>query len=171
MEIRVDLPSDVDIFAFLATVPGAEVGKGWVRDKGAWFIEAPNATAVAAAALRFDVAGDRLRRAKTTKLVLLAERRWRAETAGTIALDKRISTSRESQALVAGTMLAKKRTLDFKTLDGWIVINAAQLMILQDAVSDHVQKCFSRERELAVAVDAATDLAALDAVDIEVGWP
>jgi hypothetical protein len=53
----------------------------------------------------------------------------------------------------------------FGALDAGTIIAAA------NAVEEHIQACFTNEKTLSANVLAAADFAALDAVDLTVGWP
>jgi hypothetical protein len=102
---------------------------------------------------------------------LIAERRYRAETAG-IAMDGyRVDTSRDSQSLITGAAL--QATLDaaytcrWKTQAGFVDLSATQILALATAVRAHVQACFDREAVLLGEVAAGTFTADL----LEQGWP
>ena len=49
--------------------------------------------------------------------------------------------------------------------------NIDQIVAYGMAIGEYVQDCFDREEELATLINAATDQAALDAIDIATGWP
>ncbi|CAK0740320.1 DUF4376 domain-containing protein [Azospirillaceae bacterium] len=53
----------------------------------------------------------------------------------------------------------------------WLAVDPAALQALGVAVGRHVQGCFSRARALHAAIDAASDPAALRAIDLAAGWP
>lgn len=110
----------------------------------------------------------------------LAQRRWEAETAGITVGGGAIATDRESQAMITGAFtraqdkLAQGQTEDtiwFKGVGGWVQLDIPTTMAIGRAVGDHVQACFAHERDLDALIDAAEDDAALDAIDIEAGWP
>lgn len=164
MEIKVELPSDADIHAVVAAVPGAVMGRGWDRDAGAWYIEAPAADAVAAAAAAYDHVGYRLAEAKRLALNELADRRWRAETAGITVAGLAVSTSRESQAMIAAAAFLAQ-PVRFKTAAGeWVELTAEGMADLARAVGAHVQACFDAEHQAAAAIAAATSAEAIAAV-------
>jgi hypothetical protein len=102
---------------------------------------------------------------------LIAERRYRAETAGIVVNGMSIDTSRDSQSLITGAAL--QATIDstytcrWKTASGFVDLSAAQILALAAAVRAHVQACFDREAELLGEVEAGTFTADL----LEQGWP
>jgi hypothetical protein len=110
--------------------------------------------------------------------VRLAERRWRSETGGVAitGFKSRVDTSRESQAMMSGALLAGQYsvvdTFDWKIGPGvWVEITNAQLVVIASAVAAHVQACFSNERAIENKITAATSIAELTAIDINAGWP
>ena len=113
--------------------------------------------------------------AKTDRLAELADTRWQRETGGITLNGAAIATDRQSQALVNGALALvsadPSRLIDWKTASGWTRLDAATVAGIAFAVGAHVQACFSRERQLAEAIDAAADFAALDAIDLAAGWP
>lgn len=109
--------------------------------------------------------------AKAARLAELAALRFARETAGT----GDFRTDRESQGLIVGAALAATLdpayTVEWKSAAGWITLNATQLLAAAQAVRAHVQACFSNERALGSAIEAAGDLDALLAIDLGQGWP
>ncbi len=101
---------------------------------------------------------------KERKAQELAEARWRAETGGVDG----IRTDRESQALITGAALKAMQdetySCKWKTEGGFTELTAPQILAIADAVRTHVQACFDREAELLALVDAAEDVAALEAI-------
>ncbi len=108
---------------------------------------------------------------KATRLAELAAIRFGHETAGVSGL----RSDRESQALLTGAALAAtldpEYTVDWKGEGGWTPLDAVQLLAAAQSVRGHVQACFSNERVLAAAIDAAADMDAVLAVDLGQGWP
>lgn len=103
-------------------------------------------------------------------LIVLAARRFDAETGGTAWNGHPVKTDRESQGLVTGALLSSQQAgfdgLGWKMADGTLVtLTAADVQALAQTVGAHVQACFAREAELIPAVQA--DITA----DIETGWP
>ncbi len=108
---------------------------------------------------------------KATRLAELASLRFGHETAGVSGL----RSDRESQALLTGAALAAtldpEYTVDWKGEGGWTTLDAVQLLAAAQTVRGHVQACFSNERVLAAAIDAAEDADAVFAIDLGQGWP
>lgn len=110
------------------------------------------------------------------KLAALAARRWQAETGGIVVGGLAVKTDAETSAkLTAAYVQAEKNaafTVRWKVETGvFVTLDAATIIALGDAVTVHVQACFNREDELTTAILAAADAAALEAIDIESGWP
>lgn len=105
----------------------------------------------------------------------LANLRWRHETGGVTVGGAIIRTDRESQGLVNGgyamALRYPDRPIRFKGDGGFVMLSAAQMIAIGDAVGTHVQMCFAHEGDLDDAIDAAATPAALAAIDIESGWP
>jgi hypothetical protein len=108
---------------------------------------------------------------KAAKLAALAAIRFARETGGTGGM----RTDRESQSLIVGAALAAtldpNYTVEWKSTAGWVTLNATQLLAAAQAVRAHVQACFSNERVLAEAIDAAADPSGVMAIDLGQGWP
>ncbi len=108
---------------------------------------------------------------KATRLAELASLRFGHETAGVSGL----RSDRESQALLTGAALAAtldpEYTVDWKGEGGWTTLDATQLLAAAQTVRGHVQACFSNERVLAAAIDAAEDADAVFAINLGQGWP
>lgn len=108
---------------------------------------------------------------KTARLAELASIRFGHETAGVAGL----RSDRESQTLLTGAALAAsldpEYTVDWKGEGGWTTLDAVQLLAAAQTVRSHVQACFSNERVLAAAIEAAEDMDAVLAVDLGQGWP
>lgn len=114
--------------------------------------------------------------AKAAAKKRITARRWEVETGGvTVEGFGRILTGIDDQNRVAsalqGTASAGIAEVDFKGADGWIKLSREMLTNVAGIIAKHVQACFSRERTLHEAVDAAVDMAALAAIDINAGWP
>jgi hypothetical protein len=102
--------------------------------------------------------------------------RWAVETGGiSVANYGRVLTSIEDQNRIAtaiqGCTSANIQEVDFKGADGWVSITREKLIQISVLIAEHVQLCFTRERELHEAADACTDVPALAAINIEAGWP
>lgn len=113
---------------------------------------------------------------KAALLDRLADLRWQHETGGIVAAGLPVRTDRESQSLLTGAYAKAARDPQFavrwKVAAGsFFTLDAATILALGDAVSAHVQACFAHEETLTDEVLGAADHDALDAVDLESGWP
>lgn len=104
-------------------------------------------------------------------MALIAARRWAAETGGIVLGGMPVDTDDRSKLLINGAALRASRdssyALHWKTVEGFIDLPADQVLIMADAVSDHVQACFTRESELQAAVVDGSITVEM----IEQGWP
>jgi hypothetical protein len=98
-------------------------------------------------------------------------RRYQAEIGGIELQGLPIATDDRSKTLINGSALKSLRnsayTLRWKTEEGFIDLPADQVLVMADAVADHVQACFDREAELQAAVADGSITAEM----IEQGWP
>jgi hypothetical protein len=105
----------------------------------------------------------------------LASLRYQHETAGITISGMTIETDRESQALITGayctSLLNPSVLIDWKGGNGWTQIDAATIAVIAALVSTHVQACFSNERVLSEAIEAAETVEAVQAIDLTIGWP
>ncbi|MEZ1745687.1 DUF4376 domain-containing protein [Pseudomonas aeruginosa] len=103
--------------------------------------------------------------------VLIAARRYQAETAGITVNGLDLPTDRDSQALVTGAALAAvidpNYTCQWKTAAGFVDLAAQQVIALASAMRAHVQACFDREAALLDALAAGT----YSADQLDQGWP
>jgi hypothetical protein len=119
--------------------------------------------------------------AKTNALTSLCTTRYAVQTGGATINGIRIKTDPDSLTLISGakayvdTAVAAGNssiTVNFKTSDGtFLSLNQTQVDSIAYAVAQHVQACFSREAALAAEIMAATDVAAIEAIDLSSGWP
>jgi hypothetical protein len=116
-----------------------------------------------------------LEQAKAEKLAAVAEYRYGIETSGITVSGLQIKTDRESQAMInaawSASQIIPPIEINWKGVDGWALIDAAQISTIAQAVITHVQACFTNERTHAEAVTALPDIAAVDAYDFSTGWP
>lgn len=87
-----------------------------------------------------------------------------------------IDTSRQGQAMINGAWSAAQIDpnilIDFKTKSGaWQQLDATYIQALAETVAEWVQQCFSREKALHQAIDAAVSQTDVMAIDIYTGWP
>ena len=100
----------------------------------------------------------------------LADYRWRKETGGVALPDGgAIDTTREAQAQVSSAFNALSsgmiESAEWKSRLGWVTVTLAEFGLIAGMVAKHVQACFSAERAVTLAIEAAEtvdDLAALD---------
>ena len=112
---------------------------------------------------------------KAERRAALAERRRRAETAGTRVNGMSMSTDEKTQgkltAAVVASVLDNAYAVNWKLADGsFALFDHAALIAAAQGVRAHVQNCFDREAQLAAAIDAAVDATALASIDIDAGW-
>ena len=101
---------------------------------------------------------------------MLADHRWRHETAGLdLPGGQRIQTTRESQAQITAVVNSLQMGLisepvTYKLDSGWADLSAAQVMAVAQAVGGHVKACFKAERSVAAQLVALEDPASADVV-------
>jgi len=115
----------------------------------------------------------------------ITQKRWEVETGGiTLPTGVLVGTGIDDQnritSVVANAERAGVAEVDFKAASGWARITLQELQDIAVTVALHVQACFSAERVHHEAIDAlvaqhegdAQGLqAALDAYDVNQGWP
>ncbi len=103
--------------------------------------------------------------------VIIANERFAHEGSGVTVAGFVIETTRDSQALIAGTGLSALLDPDyrcnFKTVNGFVEIGAAQILMIAKAVRAHVQACFDRELVLLRALEGGLYTEAM----LNTGWP
>lgn len=110
---------------------------------------------------------------KPEMLDTLATVRYQVETAG-LQLDDglRILTDRESRAELYNTYATLKNGLipdtNWKAANGWKVVTVAEMEPIAHAMAAHVRGCYAGERVVVTAIDAATTMLDVQAIDIEV---
>lgn len=113
---------------------------------------------------------------KTAKLVALGVKRYEVEQAGLTRNGLFIRTDDRSKLLVFAARTKAKEddttTKRWKVADGvHVTLDAATLIAVGDAVEDFISDCFDREASLAAEIVGAANDAALNAVNINTGWP
>lgn len=113
---------------------------------------------------------------KAQKIDVLAQRRWDAQTSNLIFEDGTIfKTTPDDVNRLATTLQtlqgAGEIEIDFKAESGWITTTVDSLKDVHDTIAIYIEACFSNERRLSEAIDAAKTLDELNAVDIQDGWP
>lgn len=115
--------------------------------------------------------------AKAAKRADLANIRWQHETGGMIVNGMAIPTDRETQTIVDRLVKAYDDgdlvdETSFKRGPGdWLPIDEDTVRLIKREGAQHVQACFKRECVLDGEIEAAADQAALDAIDLDSGWP
>lgn len=150
-------------------------GPATEEDRPAW--EAARDAVLAA--LESDVAARclaALPEAKAARKAALAERRWQAETGGTIVGGLSIPTDAPSQAKFTSAALAAvidpAYSVSWKLATGeFVALGRNEIIGLAQGARAHVQACFDREATLAAAIDAAATPAELAAINIADNWP
>ena len=117
-----------------------------------------------------------LEAAKEQKLAALAAKRFEVETGGTTLNGIPVATDRESVAIITAAYVAAKEDPEYairwKAAQGvFVTLDAQTIIATAHAARAHVQTCFDREADLTEAILAAETVEALDAIDINAGWP
>lgn len=144
-------------------------------EHAAWTLAKTDALTALETAIAAKIAAA-LPQARADKKAALANRRWQAETGGATVAGMSVPTDDRSQAKFAGAALAAvldpNYSARWKLADGFFVeLSHDQVIGLAQGVRAHIQACFDREADMISAIDAAATPAALDAIDIEAGWP
>ena len=114
---------------------------------------------------------------RAAMITAVAEKRWQVENGGVVFGTTTIRTDDKSQGKItsAVALFDNDPTLtliDWEAQPGvWVSVDAPTMKEIGKTAGRHVQACFSRARSLSEQINAATDAAALAAIDIESGWP
>ncbi|WP_322997520.1 DUF4376 domain-containing protein [Castellaniella sp.] len=104
-------------------------------------------------------------------------KRWEVETGGCTVNGVAIRTDEQSQNKIAATVQLFANDPDLTVVDFeaqpdvWVTVDQPTIVAIGIAAGRHVQAAFSRARVLSEAVAAAASVEALEAIDIESGWP
>jgi hypothetical protein len=109
--------------------------------------------------------------------VMLADKRYDVEVGG-VRVDNYIyDTNRESQTKYVAVAfdISQSNTetwsTTWKTKDGLFVTHtASEMLVIVNAVRNHVQSCFNKEAEYCNVVDTS-DEETLENIDFSLGWP
>lgn len=116
-----------------------------------------------------DKTQEELETLKTQRLNELASLRYQKEIAGITVGESNIRTDLVSQSKIMGSwctaQINPSALIDFKGENGWVQIDSATIIDIATAVSNHVQACYTREKELSILLE--TDIE----IDITTGWP
>ena len=100
-----------------------------------------------------------------------AMRRWEKEQGG-ITLPGNVMVATDTPAQVKIAELRRRVAsgevavpFSFKSASGWVDLNEATIIAVDQAVAAHIQSCYATEREISDAIDAGTvtTTAAIDA--------
>lgn len=89
-----------------------------------------------------------------------ADVRWRKETSGILVGGVPVATDDRSKLMIAGARIKADANPEFttkwKTDAGFVLIDAATIIAISDAVLAHVDACFETEGEVLTAIDGGT---------------
>lgn len=115
--------------------------------------------------------------ARAHMLDLIAARRWVAIRDGFTFGGSPVTLDDRAQARIDTAIAGLKRqpsgaTVEWEVARGvFQTMDLATLEALGDAAFAHVQACFSNSKPMMQAATDAADIAALNAIDLEAGWP
>ncbi|MBQ2470476.1 MAG: DUF4376 domain-containing protein [Ruminococcus sp.] len=96
---------------------------------------------------------------KVGKKADIAAARYNYEIAGVIINGIHITTDREDQAMITAVALSAvvdpNYTTVWKGADGYLTLNAAEILAMARIVGAHVEAAFAEEKRLAEQIDAA----------------
>lgn len=102
---------------------------------------------------------------------MIASARYDHEVAGVTVDGLSIETDRDTRNTILDKALAAvvdpAYFCNLKTATGFVEVNAAQILTISSAIRSYVQRCFDREEELLVAVQAGTYSGDM----LGTGWP
>ena len=123
----------------------------------------------------FTIVDAPLEAARAQLLDRVAELRWKVETDGIEINGIKVSTDRQSQAMITQTVAglnlvnATEQPIEkvkFKADSGFAELTPEQIAYIGMGVTRHVEKCYALEAELCEEILTAPDLEALRAVDL-----
>jgi hypothetical protein len=100
----------------------------------------------------------------------LAAKRFEIETTHP-SLDSTPSGQARFASMWIAAQINPATSIDFKGKDGWSKLTKADIDSAASAVIDWVQACFTNEQVLNTAIDSATTVTEVAAIDISSGWP
>ena len=112
--------------------------------------------------------------AQNNLLNSLDMREQRAETSGTTCNGLTVQTDSNTLArLTSANASLSAGVVSFPYLIGgtWQTIDSATATAMLLAAGQHIQACLINQQALHTAILAATDIAGLEAIDINQGWP
>ena len=108
---------------------------------------------------------------KVRKVVSTADIAKRKRDAGVTVNDLHVATDPDGRSLLFGAKQGGKASRKIVTKTGRAILTKAQVEALATAVDDYLQAIFDNQYDLGEAIEGAADQAALDAIDINAGWP
>lgn len=82
-----------------------------------------------------------------------------------------VATDADGRSLIIGARQGGKPSRKIVTKTGRAILTKIQVEELATAVDDYLQSVFDNQYDLEEAIEAAADQTALDAIDINAGWP
>jgi hypothetical protein len=114
---------------------------------------------------------------KRSLLAASRAQRYAVETAGFVVSGVKVNTDLISQNKLTGAVALFEKdptlqSLDWEARPGeWVTVTGPELIAMGIAMGRHIQACYTRSREISDQIAAAPDLASLDSIDINSGWP
>ena len=106
------------------------------------------------------------------KKAMVANIRFQKETGGIVIAGKTVKTDRESQAQLNAAYTALKNgfvaNVNWKT--DFVALTLEDIEPIAQAVSQHVQNCFTKEMQHLVNLGNINQLHLMKAYDIETNW-
>lgn len=160
-QITDEMLSDFNVFPVVNAVPTFDEYQNVRRSKnptlvdGVWTI----------GYIIEDFSVDEIKKHKEKQLASL---RYEKEVGGLVVSGMSIATDRISQAMISGAYIAVQlnpnRLIDWKTKDGWIQLDKPTVETIATLVSDHVQNCFTKEKEILTLLEDDVN------IDITLEW-
>lgn len=92
--------------------------------------------------------------------VYAADKRWRVENGGITVGGVEVATDDRAKTMIMGARIKASEDPGFstrwKTASGFVVIDAATILAISDAVLAHVDACFTTEADVLAAIDGGT---------------
>lgn len=111
---------------------------------------------------------------KARLVAKLADVRFEHEVGGVTVNGAEVKTDRELQATISGAYVRATTdpatTVAWKAGNGFVTLDADDIIFFGGAVFDHVQGCFARESHFTELINAAETVADLVGIDITEGW-
>ena len=107
---------------------------------------------------------------KQAKRKEIAQARYEAETGGLpLPNGYIVKTDRESQAMLMAAALSAKEDpnyiVNWKCANGWMQIDAETILKVAQAVREHVEMCFDKERLLHEQIDKCETIEEVEAIE------